>query len=212
MNLTGAKPTAQQVAQLEAAHKNLFAALVQAAEFRIALARKFGLKSKQFLDFNKLYVPQVKKFLDRQIKLEVGAKIPPIIPVKTVADLINSFFASTGVEVLKKKLREYDREGKGIGFIPLIIWAVIAVAGMFTADSIADEINTTAEEQKELVDSTKDFCQANNLTPEQCRAIWQEQQQTIQDSGGGFPWLLLLGLGVAAAIIVPKILPKKQAA
>lgn len=200
---TGAAPTAAQIAAFEKAHKLLFAALVQAGMFRIQLARKYGLKSPQFLNYNKLYIPKVKKFGARQIVLEKRAGIPPI--VKT-ADLINAFFTSEGIKHLVQVAKSYDQSGKGIGFIPLIIWAVIAIAGAFTATSIVDETHTTSEEMRDLVNDTADFCAKNNLTPEQCKELLKEETKQIDtDSGGGIfggilmPLLLLGGAAIVAS-------------
>lgn len=195
--MIGATPTKEQVAAFEKAHKLHFIALVQAAVFRISLARKFGLKSKQFLEYNRLFFTLLKKFAYRQKRLELGAGIPEIVPMK---ELIDTFSTSTGVNKLIQVAKQYDQAGKGIGIIPLIIWAVIALVGMFTASQIVDETNTTTSEVKELVDSTGDFCKANNLTPDQCKAILMENVKTTDTGGNGlFSGLLpkvAIGVGI----------------
>jgi len=192
----GAKSiTKEQVAKLEAAHKNLFVQLVLAAILRRNLLLKFGKDSKQFKQFNRLFWIRVTKFVTKQRRYE-SKGIPRIMET---GDLLDAFNTREGLDKLMLVAKEYDKEGKGIGFIPLLIWGVIALVGMFTADSIVDETTNTAEEIQKMTDSTNQFCKDNNMTPDDCRKIMQEQIETTKSEGGFFSGIMKWILIAAAA-------------
>jgi hypothetical protein len=65
-----AKPTEQQVKELETALTEQFLLLVQGATFRINLARKLGLKDKIYLDYNNKFHQLVNKWILREIPYE----------------------------------------------------------------------------------------------------------------------------------------------
>lgn len=100
-----------------------------------------------------------------------------------------------------------------------LVWAIVVLVGFFTAAKIADDMNSTADEQAELVNATSDFCKKNNLSPADCKAMLQQQTQAITDSNdsGIFGSVIKYGLILAAVyagykIIAPKFQSKTQPA
>lgn len=204
-----AKPTKEQVQNMEAVHKRQFADLVavtglwhqQAAD----LEKKYGKNIPQsevkvMLDFGKkTIVPLVQKWLIRQAKFDkAGAKIfdQPIKPT--------DWFDRKNFNKLQSIVQQIDAENRatsGIGFVPLIIWAVIAIVGFFTAEEIVDEMNDTAEEQTQLVTATNKFCVDNKLTPAQCKAMLEQQTNASSGGGGMGSKLLWAGLGIGALFL-----------
>jgi len=62
--------TKQNIEDLRNSHFNLFELLVDAAEFRINLQKKYGDQNPQFLDLYQKLIPLVKNWLDREIDME----------------------------------------------------------------------------------------------------------------------------------------------
>lgn len=232
LNQGGQFATSTQARNLEVKHLKLFSDLVDAWD-KVHLAKRDidnnGAASIFKKDLNnkhiKKLIPLTGKWTQRQWKYE---KIPngkasifefPIrtgdwlnpqkfLYIKQVRDNMNA--ERTGVWDSRSQLNA--RTGcvcdQKIGFIPLIIWAVVAIAAAFTADSIVDELNTTTEEQAELTTVTNNFCTDNQLTPEQCQALLQQQTEATNDDGG-IPWIkisLLAGGGwLAYNWLAPKV-------
>ncbi|HEY6435464.1 MAG TPA: hypothetical protein VIY47_02660, partial [Ignavibacteriaceae bacterium] len=97
---------------------------------------------------------------------------------------------------------------------PLIIWAVVAIIGFFTADEIVDELNTTTEEQTELMNASDKICKDHNFNTEECKQFMVQQNTAVANPSSGFlgitPGKLLLGAGVAYAFINRKELFKSK--
>lgn len=98
-----------------------------------------------------------------------------------------------------------------------LVWAIVVLVGFFTAAKIVDDMNTTAEEQAELVNATADFCKKNNLSPEDCKLMLKQQTQSLSDAnatslGGGIVKYLLIAAALyfGYTIIAPKFKSKTQ--
>jgi len=214
-----AQPTEIQLQNLEIAHKQHMITLIQSALFRIGVAEKYGVGSTQFIFYNYNFVKSLNKWVDREIRLlkkSGKGTLPEWIYKERDGKFGTLFFDKAGAIILQKLAREIDKEGKGIGFIPLIIWAVIAIAGFFTAAEVVDELNNTTTEQKALIDSTAKFCTDNNLSPEECKAILSEQTEASSSQGGIFDSLFKLILFggvafVAVKYVIPMFTDKKAA-
>jgi len=182
-----AKPTEAQIKALEIAHKNALANLLQAVRFRYIIYTKLGKNSKAYKDYAQLCWDLWRNWYTRQLKYEKAGAPKEYI-------LKDDWLNPAGNKRLNDLLKKWDKQGEGIGFIPLIIWAVVAIAGFFTAEEIVDELNTTTEEQTALINTSQDICTKNNFTPEECKAFMTQQTEAVQSPGG-----MLSG-------IIPKVL------
>lgn len=180
-----AKPTEQQVKALEIAHKLQYFDLVQANHLWIQLLKKvpvvsgkYDKKSRQWLAlaaYGNSIAKLVGKWYARQLNFQNKAKIPAVDP------LLIKYFLSPKDEIklytiAKKWLAPNSPQLKGIGFIPLLIWGVIAIVVAFTAYEITDELNTTAEEKKDLLIQTQKTLKELNITGTDAAAIIQSTQ------------------------------------
>lgn len=185
-----AKPTEAQIRKLEEAHKKALANILQAIAFRYILYKKFGSNSPQWKAYADLVYRLSKSWYARQMKLEKGGATKEGIGK-------DDLFTYAGNQKLKELLKKWDRKGEGIGIIPLIVWAVVAIAGMFTASDIVDELNTTTEEQTELIQTSQDYCTKYNLDANECKKFMVQQTQAVNppDSGlfAGMGKTILLG-------------------
>ena len=184
-----AQATPDQIRLLEQKHKEALVNLIQAGKFRLYLFNKYGKTGEPFVRYNKYYVPLTTKWADREKKLEdAGA------PKLGITYL--TFATNQGIAQLEVIARKLDKNQKGIGFIPILIWAVVAIAGFFTADQIVDELNTTSEEQQSLITTTQDFCKQYNLDAEECKKMITEQTEVVKDKEDG----------IVASIVKPLLL------
>lgn len=215
-----AAPTEAQLRNLEIAHKQHMISLIQSALFRIGVAERYGIGSPQFISYNYNYVKSLTKWVDREMRLMKKSgkgTLPEWIYKERPGKFGTLFFDRAGVTILQKLAQEIDKEGKGIGFIPLIIWGIIAIAGFFTASEIIDETNNTSQEQAILISSTQDFCKQNNLSKEECEKLLQTQTEATKGQGGFFDSLTKIALWGAAAFVtvkfvIPAFTDKKKAA
>lgn len=204
-----AKATEQQVKDLERALTEQFKNLVDAAAFRIAVARKYGLDSAAFKKYNNFFVPIVKKWIVKEVKYERANLQQGIKGIIASGDLkANDFYYSAQLPKLQALVKKFNAEKitSGIGFIPLLVWAAIAIIGLFTAEEVVDDLTTTTQEKAELMKQTQETAAALGLTPEQASAmISQTQAEASQGSGIGdtVKWAVA---GVAAIFILPKLL------
>jgi len=199
-----AQATEKQVKDLEKALTEQFFLLVQAATFRLNLARKYGLKDKAFLDYSKKFEQLVRAWVLKEVPYE------KVLLQNGIKGLIASgnvhwedFFDSAKLPLLYAVVKKFDKQGEGLGFpIPLLIWAVIAIVGAFTAAKITDDLTTTTQEKQELMQTTQQTCKDLGLTTEQCAEMISQTQKEASAGGGfmdmifkvGFP--LLLGYGI----------------
>lgn len=213
-----AKPTTEQIRTLEREHKNQFVRLVGAAKFYQMLSKNYAwlpntdYRKKALLKFGTQFTRPLGSWIKRQARLE-RAGIPKM-PV-----VMQDFFSRERMPYLEQLIASINGEAvagrsegdtsvwdsrsqRGMGFVPLIIWAVIAIVAAFTATEIVDETNTTVEERQELMDSSAQTCAELNLSPEQCaQMINNTQTQATTTSGGGIGlmgWALLAFLGFTA--------------
>ena len=200
-----AKATEAQIRELEKQHKIQFYYLVQANNFILNKGKQDPAVYKKpgFLSYIKSVERLVQLWRGRQTMLE-KAGIPKFHP---------TFFNYAAQPGLNKMLADIDAEKntKGIGFIPLLIWAVVAIIGLFTAEEIVDETTTTTEEQKDLLDKTSQVCKDLNLNAADCKKLITEQTEAPEKSGGGifsglttFLVLGLVGYGVVKSGIFEK--------
>lgn len=204
-----ANATQAQVSALEKALAEQFYWLVQAAAFRIGLARKFGIDGEPFLKFNDKFSKLVKSWVGREVKYERALIKKGIYGIIATGDLdVNDFFYSASLPKLDMLVKKWDAEPKtqqGTGFIPLLIWAAIALIGYFTVTEVVDDLTTTTQEKAELMESTKKTAQELGLTPEQAAGIIS-QTQAEASQGSGLGDTVKWGIAaVAAAFIVPKL-------
>jgi len=204
-----AQSTQQQVSALEAAMSEQFFHLATAAAFRISIARKFGLDNAAFKKYNAVYAPLVTKWVLREVKYETELLKNHIKGIISSGDLkVDDFYTSASLPKLIDLVKKWNKEKTitGMGFIPLLIWAVIALAGFFTAKTIVDDLTTTTQEKEELLKTTQDTAKELGLTPEQASSLISQTQQEAS-AGSGFgditKWLLI---AAGAAILLPQLL------
>lgn len=202
-----ARPTIEDLQKLERRHKVQFSDLVSAVDLWHRSRNMPNMTPASRAAYGQWLLSLIVKWQRRQQRIEAK--------VGKSADFMKQFFPlhwwllPDKFSILVEKRNAIDAEKKKtsgaaigtVGFIPLIIWAVIAAITAWTAVEVTDEINNTSEEQAELVDSTNKFCTDNNLTPEQCKNLLAENTAATEGGGGGglFKWILL-GLGGVALI------------
>jgi len=197
-----ANATQAQVKALDAAMMDLFYHLVSAASFRIAIASKYGMNSAQFKKYNSVFVSIVRKWVLREVKYERQLLKKHIKGIISSGDLIVTDFYTMGklpklISLLKKW--NADKTQSGIGFIPILVWAVIALAGFFSATVIVDDLTTTTQERAELLRVTQQTARDLGLSPEQAQALIMDTQKEATKSSGGLGDTvtnIALGLGV----------------
>lgn len=194
-----AKATEAQIRQLENVHKQALSNILQAIAFRYLIYQKFGSDSQQWKRYAALVTRLGNSWFDRQMKLEAGGAIKEGINR-------NDLFTYQGNQKLRDLVKRWDSKGEGIGIIPIIAWAIVALVGFFTADQIVDELNTTTQEQGELIQTTQEYCKLYNLNAEECKKILIEQNKAVNppDSGGLGTTLAKWGIGLGIAFILFK--------
>lgn len=199
-----AKATEAQVRALEAAHKNQFMYLMNANRLWLQMSKDYAWlpntdpRKQTMLNYGKKIAPLIAKWSVRQEKLEKAGI--PRMPVK-VADFFTRarlpYLETIEAQITGKKL-------SGLGWVVVLLWVVLGVIAAFKAEEIFDEMNTTAEEKTELMDSTAKACKDLNLSAEDCKKlISQTQKETTEDNKGGIfgnitTILLLVGGGFLA--------------
>lgn len=204
-----AQATKEQVQALETAMNEMFYYLVQGAAFRIAIARKYGLDSKEFKNYNAIFVPLVRKWILREVDYERENLKQGIKGIIGSGDLVfEDFFYSASLPKLTALVKKWNAEKttSGIGFIPLLIWAVIAIAGFFTAQKITDDLTTTTQEKESLLRTTQQTARDLGLTPEQAAGlITQTQKEASQGTGLG-DTVKTIAVLAGLALIAPPLL------
>ena len=201
-----AQATEKQVRDLETAMNEQFYYLVQGAAFRIAIARKYGLESEAFKKYNAVFVPLVKSWILREVKYELENIKHGVTGIISSGDLkANDFYYSEKLPVLTELVKKWNIEKtSGIGFIPLLIWAVVAIVAAFTAATITDDLTTTTQEKEELLRTTQQTAKELGLTPEQAAGLITQTQ--AEASQGGITDVLKWGLlGVSAILVLPQL-------
>ena len=204
-----AQPTQEQVSKLEAAMLEQFALLAEAAALRLGLARQFGLDGAPFLKFNAVYAKLVDKWIQREVKYETELVKKHIYGIIASGDLKREdFFYSKGIPKLIALTKKWTKEKttSGIGFIPLLVWAAVALAGLFTAATITDDLTTTAQEKAELLEATQRTAQELGLTPEQASGIITQTQQEASEGSGLGSTVKTVGILVVLAMLGPPII------
>lgn len=217
------RPTKEQVEKYEFDHKVLFVSLVIANSLWLNLPGKYGFDPK------KKDTPQYKAWIKmgqeiahtlgswgtRQLKLQTA-------PDNAVPKIDNAVFTSFFKPDKKKwltdqalKMIKPGTAGAGLGFIPLLIWGVIALIAFFSAAYIIDETTTTAQEKEHLLKTTADTLKELNIPPDKAASIISETQTQASENtgllnsvtGGGLNKLLL-----PAAIVFFLLMNKKNKA
>lgn len=203
--------TATQARNLETMHLRLFNNLVNSWEkyhlAKLDIANRPAgtpFKNNLLTAHTSKLIPITGRWMARQQKYESipgsNAKFTEF-PIKTIDWLDPAKF--TYLKSLRDKM-DKEKTIQGMGFIPLLIWGIIAIVASFSAVQIVDEMNTTTEEQANLTTVTNNFCVDNQLTPEQCSALLAQQTAATTNSDG-FPWIKVLLFGGAALLLMPKV-------
>jgi hypothetical protein len=206
--------TAQQVKDLETALTQQFFNLVQGARFRINLARRGDPKkplseNKAFVSYNATFVPLVNKWINREVKYEQALLTVGVKGIIATGDLkYEDFFYAASLPKLDALVKKWDKDSgvHGIGFIPLLIWAVVIIIGLFTAKTITDDLTTTTQEKAQLLDKTAQTCKELNLTPDQCNAMISQTQAEASQESGIVTTVKWLAVAAAVAFIGPPLL------
>lgn len=210
MNGIGAAPTDQQVRDLETALNDQFYYLVQGAAFRVAIARKYGLDSDAFKNYNALYTPLVRNWINIEVPYEQANLKQGVKGIIASGDLVfDDFFLSASLPKLTALVKKWNKEPStgGIGFIPLLIWAVIAIVGFFTAQKITDDLTSTTRDKTALLTATQSTAKDLGLTPAQATAlITDTQAQASKDSGSITDTVKWAALGLGVIFLLPKLL------
>jgi hypothetical protein len=213
------KPTAQQIHDLEASHKLLFAALALANNTYCNLYKHYFPLWKKDPDYKNSFefktviklgvdiVQKSKTWFDTQYYLEKQAKIPA-----TKIKPSDFLHPKKNVSILKQA-KQYIQDWQGvpiqgeaeqIGIIPLIIWGVIVLAAAISAAYVVNRLTVSTKDREELLAKTEQTCKDLNLTPEQCAnmvtATQHEETQNAQGVteaanavGGGLMKIVLFG-------------------
>lgn len=194
-----AAPTQEQVTQLEKALADQFYNLVQGANLRVQLAIRFGLESKAFVNYNKVFAKLVNSWVNREVKYEKELLKQHIKGIISSGDLkYDDFFVSASLPKLNSIVQKWtDKKLSGMGWIPLLIWAVIAIAAFFTAATITDDLTTTAQEKTQLLNATNQVCADASLTADQCKALLT---QTQAEAGGSTSIMDIAKWGILAYV------------
>lgn len=211
------KPTEAQIKNLEKVHKTQFADLVSAIELwhRSRSNPKILPTSRE--KYGQSLLPLIESWSKRERRLSAkpGIKSGFATYFPTYWWLQESHLPQLQ-QIRNQQNAEIQQatSGKSIGFIPLLIWAAIALIAYFTVTEVVDETNNTSEEQATLVDSTNTFCKDNKLSPEECKNLLSEQnsQTNNTDSGWGFGKIIMVSLlGFAAIKYGPQLINSGKA-
>lgn len=187
-----AQASKEQIQQLEAAHKNQLAMLAQANNF-ILNGIKTATTQAQLNTLkayaNKIF-PIAQKWHARQYQLEEQANIPKQHPV---------FFDPAQQQAVNDMVGQINSENK-LGFIPLLIWAVVAIVAFFSVDYIVNQLNDTAQEKQDLIQSTADTCKQLNISPAECQKLLEPATTSGSSSGSGI-WGIITPIALVAAAI-----------
>lgn len=222
-----AKPTAGEIQKLEAEHKTEFVDLVLANRLFLKLLPRIKGKSKTskeylaVLNLGKVIARLAGSWYARQKDYEIKSGIPKADP-----SIMKYFLVPAEENKLIAQAKNYINPAKydpmfnpmgeyktisGIGIIPLIIWAVIALIAAYTATQIADHFNTTAKERSDLLAQTTATLKDLGITGEQAANIINQTQSSSPSGGGlfsgGFTSLLMWGAiayGTYKIVIEPK--------
>ena len=217
------KPSKEQIQAYELQHKALFCSLVIANNLWLKMPGQYGFNPKdrntnKYKEWEKLMfviADKLRNWSTRQQELEKSGGVP-----KVPAKYYGLFFKPQNAVELSNFAKSFIKPGssdgiKGIGFIILIIWAVILLAAFFTAAYIVDKTNVTVKDREDLLKQTEETAKRLGLSPAQTAAlITSTQQSATPPSGGMFSGLLPkvgLGLGLAAFFLFKQFTKPKTA-
>ena len=187
-----AAPTPEQITALEKEHKEQFAQLVAANNLYLNTGKDISkmtpTQKDAFLKFDAKIRRLAQIWQARQSYLEKNMGIPKYYA---------HFFNPNYQQALNDELKRMDRSG--IGFIPLLIWAGIALVGAISASYIVSQITDTAQEKQELITATGDYCAKLGLTKEQCVQL---MSQGIESTSGGLEGIIKPVLWAGFAFLV----------
>src|SRR6185312_12951179 len=187
-----AQATAEQIAQLEFAHKQQLRDLLVAWQVFQAFQAAHPEPNQSKAKFGTSLVTLTNNWMLRNMDYELQGGTPLSIFSKrgTLPLFVDPVrFKSTilpnaAYYIFKQKSSVTNPQS--IGFIPLLIWAVIALIAYFTVSKVVDGQTATADDRVKLIDSTNKFCADNNLTPAQCTAMLTQQTDAANNSPGFF--------------------------
>ena len=202
--LTNSKPNNTELAKrLEQEHKSLFLFLVDATNFYLNLQRlnaagKLSTAQRAaMVNYLAKGLLTVNKWKAQQAKLES-------IGVKKFSPTFFNLSAQKELNTIAEKIRsglsgENDND-LGVAFlVPLIWFGVVSVAG-WSATTIVDMLTTTAQEQEQLMNATKQTALDLGLNSEQAAALLTQNNAAVDNSilpSGGGSILLIAGIGLA---------------
>lgn len=221
-------PTSEQVAAFETAHKSLFITLSIANNIYINLFEK-GLKdflasgatgnytdSEQYIPIQALgQMVAVKsgKWFDVENYLEANTSIDKC----TVTDT-DMLLPEKNLDVLNQA-NIYLDNGKvnGVGFVPLLIWAVIIIAAAISASYIAYRLTDTAQDKQDLLTQITSTCKDLNLTPEQAGqmattiyGLPNKTSSNVLEMFKSINKTALVICGVIVVVSLAKLIPSKS--
>lgn len=181
-----AQATKEQIQKLEEEHKKQFYNLVMANNYYLWLGKQFASMSpaqqKAVQNYANVFARLTQIWKQRQKTLE-KAGVPkfephfgnPAYQVQLNAMLKDMLKPIQGIVTNPATGQNAATGISGrIGIAPIIIpliWGISAIAALFTANQIVDELNNTAQERAELVSATSNSCKDLGITPEQCAQL-----------------------------------------
>lgn len=218
-----AKPTEAQIIKYETEHIILLISLVLANNLWLSLPGKNGFDPKdrttpggikKYKAWEKMGLEIAKKLFNWKVRQDKLQSVPNGNVQKINPEMYKWFLNPKMRKTLNDYvLKEYVKPGSAgsglgayeeIGFIPLLIWGVIALIAFFSAAYIIDETTTTTKEKEELLKTTATTLKELNIPPDKAAAIIQDtQEQASKNSGllnsitgGGLGSLLPIALVV----------------
>lgn len=227
-----ARPTEAQIIKFETEHIILLINLVVANTLWLNLPGKNGFDPKdrktpegirRYNAWEKMGQQIVKsltkwKLTQQRLEQAPNNAVPKVNPQMYGWFLKKADRQKLNDYVLKQFVKE-GTAGKGLGFIPLLIWGVIALVGFLTAAYVIDETTTTTQEKEELLKTTKETLKELNIPPDKAAQIISDtQEQASKNSGllnsitGGGSGLLLPAALIVAFLLINKKSSAKAAA
>lgn len=182
--------TVNEIQQLEKVHKEQLNDLAQANNVLLYLNKLYpaGNPKRQIVaDYYRVIAPIAQKWDARQNFLEREAGIPKMHPRWFNHDYQNQ------VNELAKSVSSTGT----LGFVPLLIWGAIAIAGLITSAYIVDVLTDTAKEKQNMITATTKACQESGLNADQCKDILTQSVKSTQGNAlvDMVKPILWLGLG-----------------
>lgn len=221
-------PTADEVAQFETAHKSLFITLAFANNLYINLFEQ-GLNaflasgaSGNYTDspeytpvqqLGQMVAVKAGKWFDVQNYLEANTNI-----AKCAVTDNDILIPASNIAVMNQANMYLDGGSiQGVGFVPLLIWAVIVIAAAISASYIVYRLTDTNQDKTDLLNQITATSKALNLTPTQVQGlattIFGAPNKTSSNFADIFKSINKTALIIGTVILIPilvKLIPKKS--